>query len=330
MAEVSGEGSGIDSRLSKCEVCQNSNARYTCPRCEVRTCSLKCVKIHKSVLECNGERDKVAYKPLSKFTNIDLLSDYRLMEEVTRSVDAYLRDPSKRFTRTKRELPFHLNRLRIAAAKRGCQLYFLPQNFERHMENTTFFDWKKNIIFWKIDWIFPQANNLIMHSERLQETEKLSRALSQFLDPNLQDNPALQFYQAAGSTGIMLLLKAEGVKKSHSRFYELDLSTSVKANLRDKFIVEYPTITVVLKDHKLMYEIIDSDAEEEKDISDVCFPGVNRSSMRALKSKESKPKNLLFDNDISNSESDEDGEKSHRAPKLKKLDIPAYDVLVKQ
>jgi len=61
-------------RLGKCEVCNDQEAKYTCPRCEVKTCCLTCVNTHKKELECDGQRNKVAYKRVSEFTNFDLLS----------------------------------------------------------------------------------------------------------------------------------------------------------------------------------------------------------------------------------------------------------------
>jgi hypothetical protein len=64
-------------RLGKCEVCNNQEAKYTCPRCEVKTCCLTCVNIHKNELGCNGQRNRVAYKRISEFTNLDLLSGMR-------------------------------------------------------------------------------------------------------------------------------------------------------------------------------------------------------------------------------------------------------------
>lgn len=75
------------SRLGLCEVCGCHNAKYTCPKCEVKTCSLKCNKIHKLEIECDGQRDRTKFIPLKKFTNMDLSSDYRLLEEITRSVE---------------------------------------------------------------------------------------------------------------------------------------------------------------------------------------------------------------------------------------------------
>lgn len=64
------------SRFDNCEVC-GIKAQYTCPKCEVRTCSLTCVNIHKKELECDGIRDKTKFIPLTSFTDLDLLSGNR-------------------------------------------------------------------------------------------------------------------------------------------------------------------------------------------------------------------------------------------------------------
>lgn len=86
-------------------MCGATNAKYTCPKCEVKTCTLKCVNIHKKELECDGIRDKTRYVPLSKFTNLDLLSDYRLLEDATRTVETLKNDKSKKHTRIGSTLP---------------------------------------------------------------------------------------------------------------------------------------------------------------------------------------------------------------------------------
>lgn len=114
-------------RLGNCEVCNANESKYTCPRCEVKTCSLNCVKIHKTELECSGIRDKTLFKARDKFTNLDLLSgkantlrnlqtlpasltndrsDYRLMEDISRSVIKYQRDKIKRSTRINTVFPY--------------------------------------------------------------------------------------------------------------------------------------------------------------------------------------------------------------------------------
>lgn len=61
-------------------------AKYTCPKCEVKTCCLNCSRIHKTELNCSGQRDRTKFISINKFTNLDLLSDYVLLEEISRHV----------------------------------------------------------------------------------------------------------------------------------------------------------------------------------------------------------------------------------------------------
>ncbi|XP_015177300.1 PREDICTED: box C/D snoRNA protein 1 [Polistes dominula] len=263
-------------KLENCEVCNANKAKYTCPKCEVRTCCLTCVNIHKKELECDGIRDRMKFKTLDKFTDLDLLNDYRLLEEIGRSVDQAKYNPLKRFSRYS-ELPMHLNRLRKGAYSRKVNLRFMPQHFTRHIKNTTFFKWNTNQIFWRIEWIFPQADNIVQITERALETVRLSTLLEQVLYPlngteetsNIEElnsklslNNKLQFYQAADFSGLKVLLKTEQIEKSNTRYHELDVSLTLKENLENKTVIEFPILYVVLQHHIDMYEIVDTDDEE--------------------------------------------------------------------
>lgn len=108
---------------------------------------------------------------------------------------------------------------------------------------------------------------------RALDTTRLSELIENVLDPlnghtDTDDcdesatkqilSDKLQFYRAAGLSGIEILLKAEKIKKSNSRFYKLDLTSSLKDNLSNKTIIEFPTLYVIFKDHIDMLEIIDS------------------------------------------------------------------------
>lgn len=72
----------------KCEVCQEAFGKYRCPRCKLVSCSLSCVKQHKEAKDCNGVRDRAAFVPLKDFDDLQLLSDYRLLEDLRRVVEA--------------------------------------------------------------------------------------------------------------------------------------------------------------------------------------------------------------------------------------------------
>ena len=50
---------------SFCLICKHCKAKYKCPACEARTCSLVCCKKHKAKSNCNGKRDPAKQATLS-------------------------------------------------------------------------------------------------------------------------------------------------------------------------------------------------------------------------------------------------------------------------
>ncbi|CAK9810384.1 Box C/D snoRNA protein 1 [Anthophora plagiata] len=333
-------------KLEDCEVCNTDKARYTCPKCEVRTCSLRCVNIHKKELECDGIRDKTKFVTLQSFTDLDLLSDYRLLEEVGRTVEQLKRDPFKKCTR-QNSLPMHLKKLKTATFKRKILLQFMPQHFSRHKNNTTFLNWKSNELYWRVEWIFPQAEYTKWVTEKALESTRLSSLIEEILDPvksleNKNDieelnlrmslNDRLQFYQAAGLPGVKVLLKAEKIAKSDLKFYELDVTLTLMENLENKIIIEFPVIYIILKDHSYMYEIITTDEEDDskcKSNSDNVFKQKKRTyDQMNVKEEKNSPINYFFNSEFSESEDEElhDDRKNDRSSNFH---IPNYDELVK-
>ncbi|XP_034841542.1 box C/D snoRNA protein 1 [Maniola hyperantus] len=254
------------SRLGDCEVCGSKEAVYTCPKCEVRTCCLDCVRIHKKELECTGVRDRTKFIYMKDFTDTDLLSDYRLLEECARFVYAVKRDEKKRFTRIDKDLPIHLHKLRLAARHRGTVLQFLAQNFTRHKVNTTKYIYKTNLINWRIEWVFPNVETkpLKFVDEKCSEKKKLSELLDKYLNPDapaFEGSKELMYYKSIGFSGVKVLLKAEKLRGSPKKFFELDTTETLAENLSGKCIVEFPIIFVVLKDHAYNFEIVTPDDE---------------------------------------------------------------------
>lgn len=152
-------------------------------------------------------------------------------------------------------------KLRAAATTRGTVLKFLTKNFERHKQNTTFLNWKSNVIQWRIEWIFPNAENVKFVDEKCDENEKLSKLINKYIGIDSEPfykKDSLMFYQSAGLSGIKILLKAEFVKNSKNKFHELDANESLRKNLENKIIIEFPVIYVVLKDHSHIYDLVDT------------------------------------------------------------------------
>ncbi|XP_057663645.1 box C/D snoRNA protein 1 [Diorhabda carinulata] len=302
-SEVSAGSETFSSKLGLCEVCTIRNGKYTCPRCEVKTCSLKCNRIHKLELECNGDRDRTKFVPLNKFSNLDLVSDYRLLEEISRSLEA-----AKKNFRTKWNLQRALIKLKYEAKLRKVDLKFLPSQFTRRKNNTTNFQSATAQIFWHVEWIFVNADNLRLYDENVPETQKLGGILQKYFMPDNDKLLAekLQYYQAVGIPGVKLFLKAE--QRTIKKFYELDSSMTLKESLANKLIIEYPTIHVVFKDHGCGYDVIDSDDDEEdsatneKSGKEVINNIINRSENEEINRSS---KNLLFVSEYSDDGDDQ-------------------------
>lgn len=194
-------------------------------------------------------------------TENDFMSDYCFLEECTRYTNTRKHDQIKRATRYNKMLPTHLFKLRSAAHERGVQLRFLLQNFTKHKNNTTFYDWNLKVIHWRIDWIFIHAQNALVADERADENEKLATVLGHHIKTHSDSVNKLAFYESKGMNGLTILLKAEGVKRCANRYYELDVSKSLKVNLRNKVIVEYPVIMVIYNDLRSEFDIIEDGKE---------------------------------------------------------------------
>lgn len=78
---------GGDPPLGLCEICQERQRQYKCPRCAVFTCSLECCKRHKVDTACSGRRDRTAYVPISGFSSDNLRNDYHFLEDVLQTKD---------------------------------------------------------------------------------------------------------------------------------------------------------------------------------------------------------------------------------------------------
>ncbi len=73
---------------TKCEICIMNMFKYTCPRCNLKSCSLECCRQHKLNTGCNGQRDKTKFIKKEEFNEIELLNDYKFLEEQANIIDA--------------------------------------------------------------------------------------------------------------------------------------------------------------------------------------------------------------------------------------------------
>ena len=74
-------------RHHTCSSCAEP-AKYTCPGCEARSCSLACVRAHKEASGCSGRRPPSTYRPMADFDDLTLLRDYQFLEHANRTLDS--------------------------------------------------------------------------------------------------------------------------------------------------------------------------------------------------------------------------------------------------
>ncbi|KAE8609352.1 hypothetical protein XENTR_v10011785 [Xenopus tropicalis] len=260
--------------LFSCEICGGEEAKYKCPRCMKYSCSLPCVKKHKTEVNCSGLRDKAAFVPMSKFNEINLLSDYRFLEDTSRLVDCGARDRLfPRHTSNK-----YLNLLKNRARRHNIDLKILPIGFTKRRVNSTFFHKKEQRFYWHLKLIFPQS-----HAEytekRVPDNKILNTILEKYIDSANSDpviRQRLKTYVMSQS-GVKVYMKLEQGKCNPARFYELDPSESLLKNLENKTVIEYPTLYVVLMEFTSDIVVLgkehvqvsppDKDQEEKTDAS---------------------------------------------------------------
>ncbi|KIR81941.1 hypothetical protein I306_00977 [Cryptococcus gattii EJB2] len=160
-----------------CGIC-SSPAKYTCPRCSARSCSLNCSQTHKSRDSCSGIRDPVKFVPLNQYSQGVWSSDYTLLEEGRRQVVGWGkgikieevnggvvsgRGRGRGGSRApKGQRRSKTDGLRRELEKYGCMAEFMPEGMARKKTNQSSWNPKTEQLYLTVDLIIP--SNLILPS----------------------------------------------------------------------------------------------------------------------------------------------------------------------
>ncbi|KAK8865814.1 hypothetical protein IAR55_000961 [Kwoniella newhampshirensis] len=136
---------------NQCAICSQP-AKYTCPRCSRRTCSLPCSRTHKARDSCSGVRDPAKYVPLKEYGQGAWSDDYRWLEEGRRKVGGWgegvkveeissgpgrggMRAGSRGGGPGGHRRSNRSDGLRKELAQRGCEVSFMPEGMGRKKAN---------------------------------------------------------------------------------------------------------------------------------------------------------------------------------------------------
>ncbi|XP_033821084.2 box C/D snoRNA protein 1 [Periophthalmus magnuspinnatus] len=250
--------------LSNCALCGCEEAKYTCPRCLTHSCSLFCVKKHKEDTGCSGVRDKTTFVALSQFDEMNLLSDYRFLEDTGRFSDGPTRDALIKVPR----VSMKAKRFMSIARKMNINLRLLPCTFTKSKENSTFFNSKEKRFMWHLKLVFPHSRAEFTQ-RRVSDQLTLLEILNSYIHPSESDPAArqkLKMYVHEPLEHVKVFMKSEGRKANSVRYHELDLHKSLRDNLSYKTLIEYPVLHVVLRAHWKDYPL-KGPAEPSSDIS---------------------------------------------------------------
>lgn len=208
-------------------------------------------------MNCDGIRDKTKFIPLKQITESDLMSDYVFLEDCTHYASARRTDRIKLYTAHNRSLAIPIVKLQKAAAEpeRQISLEILLPNFDKRKTNTTYYDWKSKVIFWRIEWRFIDEKTVIAFDERCNENETMMTLVSKYFQ-NKNVNEPIERFREQGFEKLTLLLKAEGIRKCQNRFFPIDRSKTLRENLFKRTIVEFPVIYVVFNESVSNYDVI--------------------------------------------------------------------------
>ena len=284
-------------RVGSCGVCgAGVPAKYRCPACSVASCSLACSKRHKISANdgagCTGKRDRAAFKDIRDFTDADVVSDYRFLEEALLEKDRAKRwrpqhgsgsDAAVRSDRA--PAPAKSVALVVQKAEaRGVRLRRMPDGMTRRVANTTHYDRRRDLMRWRVEWLFrapaaasePASVSASTSDAKVDETTILRDALAAHLRPvpgqaarlhrlrrfvaAVKEGKEGEAGGGGGASELAVFLAQDGRPANDPRFHKLNLNETIRANLAGKTIVEFPTMHVaVLPEDAKMFKAPDEE-----------------------------------------------------------------------
>ncbi|EMG47186.1 BCD1 Box C/D snoRNA protein 1 [Candida maltosa Xu316] len=267
---------------SICIICHENKVKYTCPACEIKTCSLPCYKSHQQERECSGKVDSNRYLNRSELASdsIHLNRDYNFLTTVDRRIQVgkeditssaknvfkrskfnhhhrgqnnnkrHKSDKSTGDKRIETVNKVYLNDPATMVKRENTLVVQLPVGMSRSNTNKTGFDKKMNAFVWTIEWVV---------------LDNQGKEISKFLSYRLKETLVLQ---DAVPMNILRSKISATVEKDGLSFYlhnvifknkliKLDNSDTISLALKDKIVLEYPTIYVATETESLTDRIVE-------------------------------------------------------------------------
>lgn len=220
-----------------CDSCKALPARYNCPGCSIRTCSLQCSKTHKLDTGCSGKRNPVTFIPRSKFNDASINNDYNFLTALERDLDNAARKSSEGMGGRQ------INQIR-AFVKRAkdvgeVTVRTAPRGMKRSRLNTSAWVPKKGQLSWTVEWIFEGAEKQV--SQRILASTILADAVEAALN---KVRGTISSLSQIPSQELHYFIKDESGGTTEDSYTKLKPEQTIAESLRHRTVVEFPTIYV--------------------------------------------------------------------------------------
>jgi len=244
---------------SICCSCGETIAKYRCPGCTKTSCSLACVQKHKIETSCSGQRSITHFVPVAQFNDNDLISDYRFLEQVERSLYGKKKN---RIVHSNQMYPVVVDFLRRGAFKRGVKLKFLSLGMQRRSTNSSMFNRRTDTLTWKVEWEFP-LSEMTYSDKSVNDGSVIQTVLNNYLSNETSDVIRQSLKKYFVHIDQVRVLMANDLFGDQKRYYLVDPELTLSEFLLGKTIVEYPSFVVTLEPFLERYKIISKEEENQ-------------------------------------------------------------------
>ncbi|CAK9439573.1 uncharacterized protein LODBEIA_P36730 [Lodderomyces beijingensis] len=309
-------------------ICQTLISKYTCPACSHKTCSLECYRTHKSRHSCSGKVDVSRFIKQDDLASdpIHLNRDYNLLQSFDRAIDLSKKDIRQNarniLKRSRNEIQQSRKRFRrpgegddprkksvlkvfphdpaMMVKRENTLVIQVPSGMQRASSNKSGYDKKSNCFVWTIEWIFVGSNGKELALFTTYRSKE-NLTLQDLVPKHILDSHGMMNGKEGSQLGFYLKNALNTPKNS---VLVLEPGSTLSSALKDKIVLEYPTIYVATAGAQLESIVVDEkhgyDLRQE-DSSDAS-------------SSESSSSSCSSTSDSSSSDDDEDEGDSEGAP----------------
>ena len=159
-------------KKKRCNICRKNKTNYTCPGCLINYCNLNCYKVHKEKYKCSGKINfgkKIRKGQMSeKSLKNDVFHINNLLRK-SNKIKKKINILDKGFLKNKELMRYKL--LKIHSKKKNIDLEIIPNIFENHRRNISFYYMGSKTIFWNLEIVLVKKKNLT----NLNENDNLNQ-----------------------------------------------------------------------------------------------------------------------------------------------------------